>query len=149
MRNYQELLQDILDNGDHVSDRTGVGTHSVFGRMLKFDLSKGFPATTCKGLVWRSVVGELLWFLSGSCDRRYLQELTTGKFSEDSFDIWKGNAESPHNNGDYFNGYNIGNMYPVYWRRLPVPVPYGMTKIPVKTFVNTPYSLFSDFFRPR
>lgn len=72
MRQYLELLKDIKLNGVKKSDRTGVGTISVFGRMMRFDLSKGFPAMTTKKLFMRGVIHELLWFLQGSTNIKYL-----------------------------------------------------------------------------
>ena len=62
---YLHLLLDILHNGTETEDRTGVGTLSVFGRMMRFDLQKGFPLLTTKKLHWKSIVGELLWFIGG------------------------------------------------------------------------------------
>ena len=62
MKQYHDLLQDILTNGEEKDDRTGVGTISVFARQLRFDLTRGFPAVTTKKLAWKSVVSELLWF---------------------------------------------------------------------------------------
>ena len=64
MKQYLELLNDVLTNGSERDDRTGVGTISVFGRQIRFDVSKGFPAVTTKLLNFRSVVSELLWFLT-------------------------------------------------------------------------------------
>ena len=74
MRQYLELLRNVLDHGADRSDRTGVGTRSVFGRQLRFDLSVGFPLVTTKKIHLRSVVYELLWFLAGSTDNRWLNE---------------------------------------------------------------------------
>jgi thymidylate synthase len=74
MRQYHELLQDILDNGVDRSDRTGIGTRGVFGRQLRFDLSEGFPLVTTKKLHVRSIIVELLWFLRGETNVRWLQE---------------------------------------------------------------------------
>jgi thymidylate synthase len=75
MRQYLDLLQDVLDNGTVRDDRTGVGTISVFGRQLRFNMADGFPAVTTKALAWRSVVSELLWFLEGSTNEHRLAEI--------------------------------------------------------------------------
>jgi thymidylate synthase len=72
MKQYLDLLKDIKENGTIKSDRTGTGTKSVFGRQIRFDLSKGFPATTTKRLFFRGVAHELLWFLNGDSNIKYL-----------------------------------------------------------------------------
>jgi len=69
---YQELLQDILDNGITKSDRTGTGTISVFGRQIRHRMSQGFPLLTTKKMAWKTMVTELIWFLSGSTNIKYL-----------------------------------------------------------------------------
>jgi thymidylate synthase len=74
MRQYLELLNDILTNGDGHDDRTGVGTCSVFGRQLKFDLEDGFPLMTTKRLSFKWIAEELFWFLSGSTQVKHLQQ---------------------------------------------------------------------------
>lgn len=72
MRQYLDLLQDIRDNGVKKKDRTGVGTISVFGRQMRFDLNEGFPAVTTKKLYMRGIIHELIWFLNGSSNIKYL-----------------------------------------------------------------------------
>ena len=71
---YEDLLRDVLEHGTPKGDRTGTGTRSVFGRQLRWDLAQGFPLVTTKRVHVRSVVGELLWFLRGDSNVRWLQE---------------------------------------------------------------------------
>jgi thymidylate synthase len=115
MKQYKELLQDILDNGEIKDDRTGVGTYSVFGRHIRFDLRRGFPAVTTKKLAWKSCVGELLWFIEGSSDERRLAEITHGD-SEGKITIWTPNALAPYwKHKAKFEG-DLGRVYGVQWR---------------------------------
>ena len=115
MKQYLDLLQDILDNGELKDDRTGVGTHSVFGRHLRFDLRRGFPAVTTKKLAWKACVGELLWFIEGSSDERRLAEITHGT-REGTATIWTPNALSPYwKHKAKFEG-DLGRVYGVQWR---------------------------------
>jgi thymidylate synthase len=123
MKEYKQALEYILKNGRDKHDRTGVGTRSIFGYQMRFDLSKGFPATTTKKLAWKAVVSELLWFLEGSGDERRLAEILHGD-REARTDkgvlkptIWTANAQA-----DYwkpkakFDG-DLGRVYGAQWRK--------------------------------
>jgi len=115
MKQYLDLLQDILDNGEIKDDRTGIGTISVFGRSVRFDLRGSFPAVTTKKLAWRACKGELLWFIEGSQDERRLAEITHGK-KEGTTTIWTPNALAPYwQDKAKFEG-DLGRVYGVQWR---------------------------------
>ena len=122
MKQYLDALQYILDNGEDVSDRTGVGTRTVFGYQMRFDLRKEFPAVTTKKLAWRAVVGELLWFLEGSTDERRLAERTFEKHRSEIVDkktIWTANADAQGVALGYRNDDEVKELGPVYgsqWR---------------------------------
>lgn len=121
MKQYHDLLQDILDNGEEREDRTGVGTLSVFSRQVRFDLRQGFPAITTKKLAFKAMVGELLWFIEGSGDERRLAEITHGT-KEGTVTIWTPNALAPYwKNKVKYSG-DLGRVYGVQWRHWQTPV---------------------------
>jgi thymidylate synthase len=122
MKQYHKLLEDILEHGEDVNDRTGVGTRSIFGYQMRFNLAAGFPAVTTKKLAWKAVVGELLWFLEGSTDERRLAEITFGKHRAElvgKSTIWTANADSQGKALGYINNEFTKELGPVYgsqWR---------------------------------
>ena len=92
-RKYTELLQDILDNGVTKSDRTGTGTISVFGRQIRHNMSEGFPLLTTKKMPWKVIVTELLWFLRGDTNIKYLVENGCNIWNGDAFKAYKSKCE--------------------------------------------------------
>lgn len=116
MKQYHQALKHILTNGKNKTDRTGVGTRSVFGYQMRFNLQEGFPATTTKKLAWRAVVSELLWFLEGSSDERRLAEILHGTRDPSKKTIWTANAEADYwKSKTKFPG-DLGRVYGVQWR---------------------------------
>ena len=115
-------MQYVVDNGEVCSDRTGVGTRSVFGHQLRFNLRDGFPAVTTKKLAWKAVVGELLWFLEGSTDERRLAEITYERHRVNLVSkstIWTANADAQGKALGYLNNEFTKELGPVYgaqWR---------------------------------
>lgn len=122
MKQYLTALEYILANGEDRQDRTGVGTKSVFGYQMRFDLQEGFPAVTTKKLAWKSVVSELLWFIEGSSDERRLAEIHYDKPREElvgKTTIWTANADKQGQDLGYINTDTIKELGPVYgvqWR---------------------------------
>ena len=116
MKQYHDLLEDILNNGEVKDDRTGVGTISVFGRQLRFDLAAGFPAVTTKKLAWKSVASELLWFIEGSGDERRLAEILYGSRDIERSTIWTGNAQAAYWTPKARYDGDLGRVYGVQWR---------------------------------
>jgi thymidylate synthase len=121
---YLDALKNILDNGDDRPDRTGIGTKSIFGLQMRFDLTEGFPAVTTKKLAWKAVVSELLWFIEGSGDERRLAEILHGTRDTSKRTIWTDNVTADYwiNRRHQRNAADLGRVYGVQWRRWRKPL---------------------------
>lgn len=125
MQAYLDLLQDVLDNGETRSDRTGVGTISVFDRQLKFDLQKGFPAVTTKKLAFQAMMGELLWFMNGETSISDLKFRTFNDSHSEKPTIWDANQKAYfdkfHDTSDWsihnYDDDDNGAIYGYQWRK--------------------------------
>lgn len=121
MKIYHDCLEQVLNQGSVKTDRTGIGTISLFGLQQRYDLKQGFPAITTKKLAWKSVVSELLWFIEGSGDERRLAEILHGTRDSSKTTIWTANAIAPYwKNNAKFDG-DLGRVYGVQWRQWRVP----------------------------
>lgn len=125
MRQYLDLMRHVLEQGTRKPDRTGVGTLSIFGHQMRFDLGRGFPLVTTKRIHLKSVIHELLWFLRGDTNVRYLQER--------GVTIWDEWADE---NGD------LGPIYGYQWRSWPAPDGRHIDQISrvVKEIKDNPHS---------
>lgn len=112
MKQYLKLLQDILVNGESHDDRTGVGTYSVFGRQIRFNLKEGFPLLTTKKLPLRWIAEELFWFLSGSTNEKDLRDK--------GVDIWKEWATKEQCQRFNRQEGDLGPVYGALWRNYPI-----------------------------
>jgi thymidylate synthase len=140
-KHYQELLQDILNNGVEKSDRTGTGTISVFGRQIRHKMDNGFPLLTTKKMAWKSIVAELLWFLRGDTNIKFLLDYDCHIWDGDAYKGYEaqcvthsvdpmskeqfisaiklGNNKQPHFIPD-LTDYKLGDLGPIYgkqWRQ--------------------------------
>ena len=121
MRQYLDLLQDVLDNGTVRDDRTGVGTIAVFGRQIRFNMADGFPAVTTKALAWKAVVSELLFFLEGSTNEHRLAEIKNDNkpyaelTEKERKTIWTANYENQGKALGYTDG-EMGRIYSAQYR---------------------------------
>ena len=116
MREYNDTLREVLDRGQDRTDRTGVGTRSIFGLQTRYNIRGHFPAVTTKRLAWKAVVSELLWFIEGSGDERRLSEILHGTRDPEKKTIWTANAEADYWQPKAQYPGDLGRVYGVQWR---------------------------------
>jgi thymidylate synthase len=129
MRQFHELMHHVLEHGAQKSDRTGTGTLSVFGYQMRFDLAEGFPLVTTKKLHLKSIIYELLWFLSGNTNNQWLKERGVSIWDE-----WA----SP--NGD------LGPVYGYQWRSWPTPNVSAWNVADIPKMALAPCHAFFQFY---
>ena len=119
---YQELLQDILDNGVVKTDRTGTGTISVFGRQIKHKMSQGFPLLTTKKMAWKTMVTELLWFLRGDTNIKYLVDNGCHIWNGDAYKryerVWNWDLDEPLPMEQFIERIKTDNEFSKIWGEL-------------------------------
>jgi len=127
-KKYTDLLQDILENGTRKMDRTGTGTISVFGRQIRHKMSEGFPLLTTKKMAWKTMVTELLWFLRGDTDIRFLWENNCSIWDGDWYKKYKTTCSEPYtleevkqkvkegNHNFHDSMFDMGPIYGKQWR---------------------------------
>jgi len=116
MREYNDALREVLARGQDRTDRTGVGTRSIFGLQTRYNIRGHFPAVTTKRLAWKAVVSELLWFIEGSGDERRLAEILHGTRDPEKKTIWTANAEADYWTPKAHYPGDLGRVYGVQWR---------------------------------
>jgi len=129
---YLTLLKDILENGEHKNDRTGTGTKSVFGRQIRFDLTQGFPLLTTKKVFLKGIIHELLWFLMGSSNIKYLVDNNVHIWDSWPYRYYSQNEENPLSMSEFIEKIKtdgnfakkwgeLGPVYGVQWRHWQAP----------------------------
>ena len=121
-KKYQDLLQDILDNGIQKNDRTGTGTISVFGRQIRHKMSEGFPLLTTKKMHWKSIVTELLWFLRGDTNIKYLVDNGCNIWNGDAYKryerVWNWDLDEPLPIEQFIERIKTDNEFAKIWGEL-------------------------------
>ena len=164
-KKYQELLQDILDNGVEKKDRTGTGTISVFGRQIRHKMSEGFPLLTTKKMAFKTMVTELLWFLRGDTNIKYLVDNGCHIWDGDAYKKywfnWKpikedcGEDLTPHTQEELINKIKTddefankwGELGPIYgsqWRHWGSEIPFGEALSSLDVGIDQIQNLIND-----